>query len=276
MRNNPRTSVPYSFKLSLLLVTLLLPLNIFAQYKDYTQLGLRKGAKVRLGKGTITGDIAYSPDGTRLAIASSVGIWIYDAHTGEELSLLTGHTHSVNSVSFSPDGSTLASGGNAGTVRLWDANTGEPLHTLTGDTSSVNSVSFSPDGSTLASGSDEGTVRLWDANTGEPLLTPGHWGSVSSVSFSPDGSTLASGHNESTRHGDIVAVELRDANTGASLRTLGGQSEFVNSVSFSPDGFYACQWEWWRHGAFVGCCHGKIPPHTQGAYGFCPERILQS
>ena len=73
MRNNPRTSVLYSFKLSLLLVTLLLPLNIFAQYKDYTQLGLPKGAKARLGKGRITGDIAYSPEGTRLAIASSIG-----------------------------------------------------------------------------------------------------------------------------------------------------------------------------------------------------------
>ena len=68
----------------------------------------------------------------------------------------------VSSVSFSPDGSTLASGYWARTVQLWDVNTGAPLRTLEGHTSRVTSVSFSPDGSTLASGSGDGTVRLWE------------------------------------------------------------------------------------------------------------------
>ena len=85
--------------------TLYLPTS-FAQ--DYTQWHLPEGAKLRLGKGSVQ-DIAYSPDGSRLAVASSIGIWIYDAQTGEALDLLTGHTGSVNSVVFSPDGSTLAS-----------------------------------------------------------------------------------------------------------------------------------------------------------------------
>ena len=139
--------------------------NTLAQ--DYTTLGLPEGAKARLGKGKIN-EIKYSPDGTRLAVASSIGIWIYDAQTGEELELIRGHTSGVNSVSFSPDGSTMASGSEDSDVRLWDANTGGPLHTLTGHTSGVNSVSFSPDGMMIASGSEDRTVRLWDANTGEP------------------------------------------------------------------------------------------------------------
>lgn len=58
--------------------------NTFAQ--DYTQWHLPERAKARLGKGTI-GEIAYSPDGTRLAVGGSLGIWIYDAQTGEELDL---------------------------------------------------------------------------------------------------------------------------------------------------------------------------------------------
>ena len=58
--------------------------NTFAQ--DDATLGLPEGAKTRLGKGKIN-DIKYSPDGTRLAVASVIGIWIYDAQTGEELEL---------------------------------------------------------------------------------------------------------------------------------------------------------------------------------------------
>ena len=81
--------------------------NTFAQ--DYTTLGLPEGAKARLGKGKIN-EVKYSTDGTRLAVASSIGIWIYDAQTGEELELIRGHTSGVNSVSFSPDGTTIASG----------------------------------------------------------------------------------------------------------------------------------------------------------------------
>ena len=100
----------------LILFTILLP-STFAQ--DYTQWSLPEGATARLGKGSIN-EIQYSPDGTRLAVASSIGIWLYDAQTYQEVALLTGHTGWVNSVSFSPDGRTLASGSDDKTIRLWD------------------------------------------------------------------------------------------------------------------------------------------------------------
>ena len=87
--------------------------------QDYTKLGLPDGAKARLGKGKIN-DATYSPDGTGLAVASSIGIWIYDTATLKEVALLTGHTAAVESVAFSSNGSALASGSPDGTVLLWD------------------------------------------------------------------------------------------------------------------------------------------------------------
>ena len=75
---------------------------------------LPAGAFARLGKGRIgEGDraVAYSPDGTRLAVASGIGIWLYDAHTGAEVALFTGaYGAGSSSVAFSPDGTRLASG----------------------------------------------------------------------------------------------------------------------------------------------------------------------
>ena len=68
----------------------------------------------------------------------------------------------VESVAFSPDGTTLASGSSDETVRLWDVASGAQLATLEGHTDGVESLSFSPDGTTLASGSSDETILLWD------------------------------------------------------------------------------------------------------------------
>ena len=160
-----KTKLFFVFLIHLYISTLLLS-NSVAQ--DYTKWGLPEGAKARLGKGTLSfrDNIAYSPDGTRLAVASRIGIWIYDAQAYQELSLFTGDMFGGLSVTFSPDEQTLASGGwddtiNEYTIRLWDVATGEHKQTLQGHTSSVNSIAFSPDGQTLASGSLDGTVLLW-------------------------------------------------------------------------------------------------------------------
>ncbi len=72
-------------------------------------------------------------------------------------------------MSFSPDGTMLASGADDGVVKLWGVATRENIATLKGHTSGVHSVSFSPDGTMLVSGSSDGTILLWDMS---PYSTP--------------------------------------------------------------------------------------------------------
>ena len=80
------------------------------------------------------------------------------------LASFSGHADEVRSVSFSPDGSVLASGSGDGTIELWEVATGQKRTTLSGHTGAVTSVSFLSDGTTIASGSLDGTIQLWDVS----------------------------------------------------------------------------------------------------------------
>ena len=122
-------------------------MNVYAQESSIANLP--EGAKLRIGNGTL-GEIAYFPDGTRFAIATSIGIWIYDSITGERLYRLTDHKNGVDIIRFSADGNTFATENPNGSILLWDANTGNQLHTFAyGDFGLYDPV-FSPNGKILA------------------------------------------------------------------------------------------------------------------------------
>ncbi len=143
--------------------TLLMLLVLFLPHtpaQDVTHLNLPEGAVARLGKGRFP-EIQYSPDGTRLAVASTIGIWLYDTTTYREVALITGPADDVDNVAFSPDGKTLAGGSGDGIVQLWDAMTGELKRVVNGADSGVDNVAFSPDG---------GDARQWRVGQSRALV----------------------------------------------------------------------------------------------------------
>ena len=155
-------------------------------------------------------DVAFSPDGARLATASDDGTAkLWGAASGEELLTLRGHEGSVRDVAFSPDGARLATASWDGTAKLWGAASGEELLTLRGHESIVWGVAFSPDGARLATASRDSTAKLWDAASGEELLTlRGHESFVNGVAFSPDGARLATVGADGTVQ--VYAMRIED------------------------------------------------------------------
>jgi WD40 repeat protein len=178
---------------------------------------------------------------------------------------LRGHTSTVTSVSYSPDGTRLASAsghplnpGEPGEIKVWDTKSGAELLSLRGHTGPVYSVNYSPDGSCVASASEDHTLKVWDARSGAEVMTlRRHTSTVFSVSYSPDGSRLASASKDGT-------VKVWDAKSGSELATLRGHTGWVVSVSYSPDGTRLASASWdntvklWdaRSGAELLTLHG--------------------
>lgn len=197
---------------------------------------LPDGAIARLGNGVMGESdraVSFSPDGQYVAVASGIGVWLYNVATSSAVALFP-TTNAVSSLSFSTDGTRLASGGAGNKIDLWDVATGTKSAELIGHTYDVTTVSFSRDGTRLAAGSKTQIVKLWDVESrreiytyrierGSSLLKP------LPVAFSPDDAILAAGYADSM-------VRLFDVATGDIIATLPGHRLGVRSVSFSPDG----------------------------------------
>ncbi len=274
-------------KTSFVLIYTLLTISICcfpSVAQDNPQIGLPEGAIARIGKGTL-GEIHFSPDGSKLAVSTSIGIWlhapqtgkalellkrshitrpyifafspdgktiastswgkpkrttgrgiwaveVWDVATGEDKAILIGHTMRVNSIAYSPDGKTIATGGwhYDNTVRLWNAQTGENISTSRMHTKRDTFVVFSSDGTTYAAAGDDNVVHLWDGKTGEHKITlTGHTKHVFSAAYSPDSKTIATSSYDGT-------IRLWDAITGTHKTTLISKQKVIISLTYSPDG----------------------------------------
>jgi WD40 repeat protein len=145
---------------------------------------------------------------------------------------LVGHTGTVKSLSFRPDGAMLASVGVDCSIMIWDLATTPDCPLLPDVSGPVRCAVFSPNNKFLATGSPRAAVGLFNLNVapGRGLADPSSVTvGAATVAFAPDGATLAVGQQD----GEIT---LWDPATGHKRATLDGHRAFVASLAFSPDG----------------------------------------
>ena len=184
----------------------------------------------QIGRGDMN-HVDWSPDGKTLAVASSEGVYFFNAQSLQETGYVhTGEMHFV--AMLSPDGTLLATGSNQGHVELWRVSDGTLVRALEkniGFQDVIYDLAFSPDGTILASASFDGTVNTWRVSDGEPLFTITNPYFVIDIDISPDGALLAL-----TNYDKIKIYRVSDGNL---IKLFFDRNMAdVHHVAFSPDG----------------------------------------
>jgi WD40 repeat protein len=178
-----------------------------------------------------SGSFAFAPDGKRVVVGTYDGIVVYQVAGGASQPFAG--SQNASSVTFSPDGSLVASVSGQ-SVKIWEAASGKELRTLPAGPSQGN-VAFSPEGRRLvAAGGVAGQeISIWDTGSWQVIYTlKGHENWISRLVFSPDGQTLASSASDHS-------IRFWDLTTGLLARTIPipeDRSNQVPALAFSPDG----------------------------------------
>jgi WD40 repeat protein len=187
-----------------------------------------------LGKGLITGQPVFSPDGSRLVIPASTGFIIYNTHTNQEIRSIRTIGYASNAA-FSPDGQLLATNSTNGPITLLDAD-GVRVRDLDSQTTNINyyiELAFSADGQMLASSCHpDDTIKVWRVGDGQLLYSF----KASSFDLSPDSTMLAAWWWRSENDLDHYEVDLYSLADGSLLNQWEGQR-----AVFSPTNLLAVE-----------------------------------
>ena len=223
--------------------------------KEYTKSMIPEKAKTRLGKGEVN-DIKFSPDGKLFVLGTSIGLWLYDANTGEEIALLSdnndinrkqGRSY-INVLAFSTDGNTLACGDLHGNIQLWDLQTQSLKSSFEGFDGPVRELMFTDDNTKLGSASGwhsvrwgkDGETRLWNLSDGTYQSMLASLDEISEellVTFSDDRRLIAAASTNAywRNKKEIPPIQIWDIATGQCIFKVEKKMENIVELEFSPD-----------------------------------------
>jgi signal transduction histidine kinase/DNA-binding beta-propeller fold protein YncE len=183
--------------------------------------------------------MAWSPDGSRLVVATEDGdLYVWDLVRGNQR-IFRGHSEPCIRLTFSPDGELLASGSRDGTTRLWDVAQGQTIVIATEGLAHV----FSPDGERIGywkPSAGFGVWRLARSDTYKLLVCPKSEGAFLSVDLSPNGRWCVATQNK--------GVRLWDLANGAQEFFFPGADTLSARITADESGLYVCrreQLEYW-------------------------------
>jgi WD40 repeat protein len=175
----------------------------------------------------------------------------------------------IRSLSFSPDGLALATGGDDELVHTWSAEDGTAFETFKGHSSAIQGVVFAGPASLVSVSGDPGAV-VWDSNAGwtlERVIGTGGEDSplvdrVNALRFSPDGRDLAAGGGEPTRSSEIKIWALAGTNVVREFKNI--HSDAVFTLDYSPDGKYLASGAADRFVRVLDLTNGKVLKSFEG------------
>ncbi len=232
----------------------------------------------------------FSPDGKLLA-TGGVGenfAKLWETKGWQLRQTLKGHTLPVAAVTFTGDGTRLASASGDSTAKCWKVETGELLQTFI-HPQDLYSVAFSPDDRLLATGGLFHTVRIWDLATGKPLHDfHAHWADIRFVAFTPNGERLLSGSMDNTvrawsvsslpkaseteSHGISPVATFRVAEDWSMCAAFAPRTgNWLAAVSIQPDCLSVWDLQDFSRTAFFSILTGKPESSSYQSLAFTPD-----
>lgn len=177
--------------------------------------------------------IGFSPDSKKLAISSFEKIILFDVLTWETEKIFNSSKESFNIVTFSPNGSVIATGSLQNELKLWDVDNRKLIKSFGSESIDVDKLVFTPDGNILISGSPRG-ISLWDVNEGKLIKIISTERPIS-LAISPLGNILASGEKSRLGLEGGLGVNLWNISTGKKYKSI-LKNKSIYSLSFNSDG----------------------------------------